>query len=299
MIGGIDDVAIFVAVAQAGNFVGAAKALSLPTSTVSRRIAALEARLGTQLLRRTTRAVSLTNDGKAFAERCSPAVSEIEAAYATLLDSTGELRGPLRVTVPAYVCPEMFGNWLLDFAANHPGLTLDLRLTNAEPDLVEESIDLSFQVGPLRDQRHIARRLWSFRYVLCAHRDFLAEKSLPVKLDHPRDVARVPCVLTPPLDIWRFVDSSGEEAAITPRIIGASSDDWKVGSAAVRRGMGIGYLPDALVCDFLGADLVEIDVGDWRPINRELFAVYPSSRQLSPKVRAVIDFALSGRQAHS
>lgn len=298
MNGGYDDVAVFVRVAQAGSFVGAAKALSLPTSTISRRIAALEERLKTQLLRRTTRAVSLTDDGRAFAERCGPAISEIEAASAALTDNNGELRGALRVTVPAYVCPEMSGKWLLEFAAAHRGLALDLRLTNAEPDLIEEGIDLSFQVGPLRDQPHIARRLWSFRYVLCARRELLETYPELSSVRHPRDLSQFPCVVTPPLDTWRFFHRTDGETDFAPRTAATSTDDWAIGTAAVKRGMGLGYLPDALVSQSLGVDLVEIDLGGWRPIDRELFAVYPASRQLSPKVRAAIDFALKGREIH-
>jgi DNA-binding transcriptional LysR family regulator len=292
----LDDAAIFIAVARAGSFVGAAKALSLPTSTISRRVAALEDRLKTQLLRRTTRAVSLTDDGRAFAERCGPAVTEIEAAYATLMDSDGELRGSLRIAIPSHICPEMFGSWLLEFAAANPKLALDLRLTNKEPDLIEDGIDLSFQVGPLRDQGHIARRLWSFRYVLCAHRKFLECNPGLLDVCHPRDLAEIPSVVIPPLVTWTFVRADDEETAITPRFVAASMGNLPVGVAAVKRGMGLGYLPEAMIRKSLGDDLIEIDLAGWRPLNRELFAVYPASRQLSPKVRAVIDYALNGRK---
>jgi DNA-binding transcriptional LysR family regulator len=293
-----DDLAIFVSVAQAGSFVGAAKATSLPTSTVSRRVASLEARLKTQLIRRTTRAISLTDDGRALADRCAPAFKEIEAASAALNDKGGTLRGSFRVTVPFYVCPDMFGTWLLEFAASHSELVLQLRLTNAEPDLVEEGIDLSFQVGPLRDQRHVARRLWPIRYALCGARSLLDSRPGLASIDHPRDLADYPCVVTPPLDTWRFERAGRDDFTMAPRLLAASSDDWAVGTAAVKRGMGIGYLPDALVGNALGSELVEIDLGGWRPISRDLFAVYPASRQLSPKVRAAIEFALAGRSVH-
>jgi DNA-binding transcriptional LysR family regulator len=298
MAGSFDDLAIFVRVARTGSFVRAAKALSLPTSTVSRRVAALESRLNTQLIRRTTRAISLTEDGRALAERCASAFEEIEAASASLTDNGGELRGLFRVTAPTYVCPNMLGSWLLDFAASHPALVLDLHLTNADPDLVEENVDLSFQVGPLRDQRHVARRLWPVRYVLCAARSLVERHSELTTIGHPRDLADHPCVVTPPLDTWRFERTGRDDITVAPRLLAASSDDWAVGSAAVKRGMGIGYLPDVLVADALGGQLVEIDLEGWRPKSRDLFAVYPASRQLSLKVRAAIEFALKGRTVH-
>jgi DNA-binding transcriptional LysR family regulator len=293
-----DDLAIFVRVANAGSFVAAAKALSLPTSTVSRRMASLESRLKTQLIRRTTRAVSLTDDGRALAERCRPAFGEIEAASAALTDSNGKLRGTFRVTVPFYVCPNMFGTWLLEFAASHPDLVLDLRLTNAEPDLVEAGIDLSFQVGPLRDQRHVARRLWPVRYMLCAARSMMKSHPGLTTISHPQDLADYPCIVTPPLETWRFERAGRDDFTLAPRLLAASSDDWAVGTAAVKRGMGVGYLPEALVGDALSTELFEINLNGWRAMSRDLFAVYPVSRQLSPKVRAAIDFALQGRSSH-
>lgn len=298
MFGSFDDLAVFVSVAQAGSFVGAAKALSLPTSTVSRRVAALEARLKTQLIRRTTRAISLTDDGRALAERCAPALGEIEAASAALTDSNGALRGVFRVTVPPYVCPDMFGSWLLEFAASHPRLVLDLRLTNVEPDLVEDGIDLSFQVGPLKDQRHVARRLWPIRYLLCAARSLIERHPELLAIDHPRALAEFPWVITPPLETWRFGRHDRDDVTVAPRTVAASCDDWAVGAAGIKRGMGLGYLPEAMAGDALGRELVEIDMDGWRPTTRELFAVYPASRQLSAKVRAAIEFALKGRSVH-
>jgi DNA-binding transcriptional LysR family regulator len=294
----LDDIALFSAVAGAGSFAAAARRLSMPTSTVSRRVAALEDALGTQLILRTTRHFSLTEDGRAFADRCRSALDEIEAASAALEPRDGGLRGNLRVTAPAYICPDMFGTWLLEFAGQHPALSLELRLTNVEPDLVEEGIDLSFQVGPLRDQQHIARKMWTFRYTLCASRRLLETESQLGALRHPRDLAEVPCVVTPPLDRWRFERKADEAFTFVPSRRAATSDDWRVGATAVRMGMGVGYLPDVLIEADLGRDLVALDLDGWQPISRDLYAVYPMSRQLSPKVRAAIDFALGGRALH-
>lgn len=295
---GFDDLAIFVSVAQAGSFIRAAAALSLPTSTVSRRVAALEARLKTQLIRRTTRAINLTEDGRALANRCAPALGEIEAAFAALTDGGGKLRGVFRVTAPSYVCPDTFGSWLLEFAASHPELTLDLRLTNVEPDLVEDGIDLSFQVGPLKDQGHVARGLWPIRYQLCAARSLIERFPDLLGLEHPQSLSDYPWVITPPVTTWRFCRHDRDDVTVAPRIVAASCDDWAVGAAGIRRGMGLGYLPETMIGDAPGREIVQIDLGGWRPAVRELFAVYPASRQLSPKVRAAIDFALHGRGVH-
>ncbi|WP_170182039.1 LysR family transcriptional regulator [Phreatobacter stygius] len=293
-----DDVAVFVGVAREGSFVGAARVLGMPVSTVSRRVAALEARLKVQLLRRTTRAVNLTEDGRAFASRCGTAFDEIASAAEALAATAESLRGTLRVTAPFFVCPDTFGPSLLEFAAGHPDLVMDLRFTNAEPDLVEEGIDLAFQLGPLRDGRHVARKLWPVPYRLCASHDFIAGRPDLAGLKHPRELAGHPAVLTPPMLAWSFDHGDGREFALTPKISGATVDDLVIATAAVRRGLGLGFLPEALVAGDLGHALVEIEIGDWRPTTREFFAVYPASRQLSPKVRAAIDHALTGRGIH-
>lgn len=288
-----DDVAIFLRVAREGSFVGAARSLRVPVSTVSRRVAALEARLKTQLLRRTTRAVSLTDDGRAFADRCGQAVDEIEAAADALSANGQNLRGTIRITAPHFACSEMFGPYLLEFAAAHPDLVMDIRLTDATPDLIEEGVDLAFQFGPLRDGRFIARKLWPVRYVLCASQAFLDRHPGIMRLSHPKELAAHPCVLTPPIASWAF-DLGSEQTTIRPRILSAVVDDLALGALAVRRGVGIGYLPESLTLGNSAEPLIDIPLGGWRPAPRELFAVYPASRQLSAKVRAAIDHAAAG-----
>lgn len=294
---GYDDVAIFLRVAREGSFVKAARALALPTSSVSRRVAALEDRVQTQLLRRTTRAVALTDDGRAFADRCAAAMDEIERATRGEDLCNSRLSGRLTVTAPYHVCNEAFAPHLLDFAVGHPDLVLDLRLTNGQPDLIDEGIDVAFQLAPLPDGRHVARKLWSAPYGVYASRDFLARRPEAAALSHPRQLGRVPAVLTPPITAWRFVGPSGESHSFAPRVLGGTVDDLSLGAIAVRRGLGVGYLPKGLVADT--PELVELTFGEWRVADRELYALYPASRQLSPKVRAVIDHALAARAAHA
>jgi DNA-binding transcriptional LysR family regulator len=293
---GYDDVAIFLRVAREGSFVAAAKSLGLPTSSVSRRVAALETRLKTQLLRRTTRAVGLTDDGRAFADRCATAMDEIEAAARGLDLCNSRLSGRLTVTAPHHVCNEEFAPHLLDFAAAHPDLVMDLRLTNGAPDLIEEGVDVAFQLAPLADGRHVARKLWAAPYGVFASRAFLERWPEAASLDHPRRLVRLPAVVTPPIHGWRFVDKSGETFTFAPRALGGSVDDLSLGALAVNRGLGVGYLPKGLANRF--SDLTELTFGDWRVADRELYALYPAGRQLSPKVRAVIDHALAARAAH-
>lgn len=293
----LDEIDTFLAVARAGSFVGAARETGAPVSTVSRRVAALERRLGVQLLKRSTRALALTSDGEAFADRCGAAMSEIQASVSALQDRAPELRGPLRVTAPQYACNAEFGPLLLDFASRHPLLELDLRLTNGTPDLIDDNIDLAFQLTPLPDGRHVAKRLWTIAYVLCASPALIDRLGIG-RFEHPRELKSVPCVWTPPINTWRFEHPTSGELSISPRTSGARVDDLGLGLHAVLAGLGFGYLPRGLVEAHLGAGIREVTIEGWRPMPRELYALYPPSRQLSPKVRALIDFALAARAAH-
>ncbi|WP_184707634.1 LysR family transcriptional regulator [Rhizobium lusitanum] len=288
---GYDDIVIFLAIARHGSFSAAARALNMPTSTVSRRVAALENRLNTQLLRRTTRTIGLTDDGRAFAARCGEAIESIDAASQSLSRDGKGLTGRLRVSAPFFACSELFGPYLLEFAAAHRDLVMDLRLTNGTPDLLEDDIDLAFQFGPLRDSRLIARKLWPVRYVLCVSAKLAPSADA---LRHPDQLADLPCVVTPPLDHWLF-ERGGEKANITPQTRGATIEDLALGAVAVRRGLGFGYLPESLVIDASSNGLVTVDLNGWQPVARDLFAVYPATRQLSSKVRAAVEHAVAGR----
>lgn len=231
----LDEIDAFLAVARAGSFVAAAREGRTPVSTLSRRVAALERRLGVQLLKRSTRALALTDDGRGFADRCSAAMAEIAAASNALCDRATTLRGPLRVTAPQYACNQEFGPMLLDFAARHPELELDLRLTNGTPDMIEDKIDLAFHLTPLPESTHVARRLWTIRYALCASPAFISRRNRTLR--HPRDLASEPCVITAPITTWHFEHPAQGQAAVSPRTLGARVDDLGLGA---RCAIGIG-----------------------------------------------------------
>lgn len=294
-----DDISVFLAVAKGGSFVGAAQRLGLPTSTVSRRIAELESGLGVQLLRRTTRRVSLTEAGQAYADRCSALFDEIDEVTQALVeqDAGGRLRGRLRVTAPMLAGADTFGPWLFEFAAKHPDLRLELLVTNAFLDLVEEGIDLAFRLGPIPETRDITRRLWSVPYVLCASPSFVV--SIP-PLAHPSELDALRLVITPPIHGWCFVDEKGDLYVLRPAQRTATTiTDLTLGAAAARSGLGLAYLPLGLVENHIrtGA-LLPVTFPGWRPLERDMNAVYPPGRQLSAKVRGAINHVLAQRQRH-
>jgi DNA-binding transcriptional LysR family regulator len=134
--------------------------------------------------------------------------------------------------------------------------------------------------------------------MLCASRSFLASWPRWSDVTHPRQLADVPCILTPPIGVWEF-ELGAVSHGFTPKRLGATVDDLALGAVAVRRGLGLGYLPYGLVAEDLDRELVCLDIAGWRPRPRELYALYPAARQLSTKVRAIIDFALAARANHA
>lgn len=287
-----DDIAIFLAVARNGSFVSAARALKLPATTVSRRVMELEAALGVQLLRRTTRRLSLTESGQIYADRCAGPFEEINAVTDAIVDENQDeaYHGRLRVTAPMLAGASTIGPWLCQFATAHPRLRLEIIVTDAYLDLVEDGIDLAFRIGPFPQGREIIRHLWSIPYVACATPAVLAETG---KLNHPRELESRRLVMTPPIDSWTF-RHNGRQFVLQRPSPAASATNLELGAAAARCGLGIAFLPRGIVRhDLEAGTMAEADIAGWKAVDREMYVVYPASRQLSPKVRAAVDYVLA------
>src|SRR5262245_55884222 len=164
----LNEMAVFAAVAHEGSFTAAARVLRQPKSTVSKRVADLEQRLGTRLLQRSTRRVQPTAEGAAYYERCRRVVREAEAADRAVMDSDGTPRGLVRLTAPiamaGFVAPIAEA-----YLRRHPGVALDVALLDRKVDLIQEGFDLALRAGPLRDSSLVVRRLGRSERVLCAH----------------------------------------------------------------------------------------------------------------------------------
>lgn len=288
-----DDLAIFVAVAKESSFRRAAGMLNMPVSSVSRRISALEERFRLPLLRRTTRALSLTPEGETLYARARTTFDELDMISDAIMGGTEVLRGRLVVTAPPIVCTGDWIPFLLGFAERHSELVLDLRLTNAEPDLVEEGIDIAFQLGPLAESSLIARKLWSVRSFVCASPALIDRHPGLMTIDHPSALKDFPCVTLVPGSSWMF-EKDGRRLAFNPSPTGASTNEIGLAAEAIRRGLGIGYVPEGVVHGRLGQDFIALPLGGWAPLDRDLHALYPAARQFNPKVRALIDYVLAG-----
>jgi DNA-binding transcriptional LysR family regulator len=284
----LQQLASFVAVVNAGSFVGATDALGLSKAAVSRHVTDLEAQLGVRLLHRTTRRLSLTDEGQRFHARATELLAAAGELEAETSAGSGEAAGVLRINAPL-----TFGNLHLaplwpGFIAANPKVTLDITLNDRVVDLVEEGYDVAVRITNLASSQLVSRRLATTRVVLCASPAYLAAHGAP---SHPAERA-APRVVSYASwtggDDWRYTGPDGEaRVRVQPRIHTNSGDTCRV---AALQGEGVVLQPDFLVGDDLRrGDLVELLPG-WRSIELGIHAVYASRKHLPMKTRRLVDF---------
>lgn len=284
----ISDAELFLAVVAAGGFSGGARRLRRSQPAVSRRIAALEARLGVRLLDRTTRRFALTDAGRVFHARCAAALAALADAETAATDTAAAVRGRLRVSAPPAWARAQLAPLLPALAAQHPQLALELLLLERYVNLVDEGLDVVIRLGPLPDSSLAGRRLARGRYVLCAAPAYLARRDAPRDLDQ---LARHPALVLATSEArarWPF-RWRGRPRLVTPRP-GLVSNDAGLLREAGLAGAGVTVLPTYLIAaDLAAGALVELLPQARLPM-WEVHALYPSRRLLAGKVRAFVDF---------
>ena len=283
-----EEMRVFAAVVEAGGFTAAAGRLGMSKAAVSRHVAELEERLGVRLLHRTTRRLSSTAEGELFHARCRELLDRLEEAEAELGSGNSTAQGVVRANVPlSFGLLHLAPLWprLLE---RHPGLELDITLSDRVADLVDEGYDLAVRIGQLSASSLVSRPLASTRLVACAAPAYLAAHGAPAR---PAELARHAVIgysLFAAGDTWSFSGPGGEEAVkVQPRMRANNGDTCR---AAALAGLGIILHPRFLGgADLAEGALVEVMPG-WRSIALGIHAVYPSRKFLAPKVRALVDF---------
>ncbi len=278
----------FCAVVDAGSFVRAAEALGLSKAAVSRYVGDLEARLGVRLLHRTTRRLSLTEEGEVFVARCRDLLAGVEEAEAELGSRSAAARGLLRVNAPVtfgilHLAP-LWG----PFRALHPQVRLDVTLSDRVVDLVEEGYDLAIRIATLPSSTLVSRHLASTRVVLCASPQYLAARGTP---RHPLELAGhtiIGYTYWSGGDEWQFDGPDGRVGVRTAPCMTTNSGDTCRAMALAHQGVIL--QPTFLVGEDLAAGrLVEL-MPEYRSIELGIYAIYPTRKHVAPKVRALIDF---------
>lgn len=279
---------VFAAVVDAGSFVAASDALPMSKAAVSRHVAELESHLGTRLLNRTTRRLSLTPEGEVFHARCKEVLASVDEAEAEITSRSGEATGLLRINAPfTFGLLHLAPLWV-EFMAGHPKLTLDVTLSDRVVDLVEEGFDMAVRIARLPDSSLVSRQIASTRLVLCASPTYLRQHGTP---RHPAELAHHQVAaysLFSQGDHWSFTGPQGPVTVkVSPRLRCNNGDTCRL---AALRHQGIVLQPSFLVGPDLQAGTLVALMPEFRSIELGVYAVYPSRKFVSPKVRLLIDF---------
>ena len=277
----------FVRVVDAGGFSAAARKLDMSTTMVSNHVQALEERLGARLLNRTTRKVSLTEVGKAYYDRCTQILADIEQAddIAGALQSTP--RGTLRIYTNTHIA-QFLSPVVAEFLESYPDVKVDLAIGERNIDIIDENFDVAVRMVPPPDSSLIVRSLATWRHVLCCSHGYVEKHGKPEQL---ADLAGRNClrhVSYPYGDEWRFVDRKGAPASV--QVAGnLTSNSGETLRRAALAGVGIWLAAGFLVRDDLeSGELVRL-LPEYRPVEFSMNAVYPHRHHLSAKVRTFID----------
>jgi DNA-binding transcriptional LysR family regulator len=280
----------FIAVVESGGFSRAASVLESTTAAVSRRVAALEKRLGTRLLNRTTRTMSLTEAGERYYRDLIEILRALDEAEARATGEAAELGGTLRITAPVSFGARRLSPLLTDFMALHPQLKVVLILDDSYRDLVSEGLDLAIRIGELKESSLIARPLSNVRRYLCASPGYLAQHGEPTK---PAQLMEHACLHYNNVMLreeWNLVGPNGPELVSVSGPLSANNGD--VLREAAIGGQGIAVLPDFLVEDELASGRLQRILKDYEPPDYGLYAVWASGGFMPTKIRLLVDFLL-------
>jgi DNA-binding transcriptional LysR family regulator len=283
----LNDIAIFVKVAQFESFSRAALSLGMPVSTVSRRVSELEQQLGVTLLQRTTRKLTLTTQGLAYFHECAEPLNILSDAERVLKHSQKKPEGTLKITVPVVLREHAFLDFISDFMHAYPRIKVDLLISNEFIDFVAQNVDMGIRFGDLEDSTLVAKKLGVAVRYLVATPDYLNGRHIPAR---PEDLKTHQCVLMNGKNgeaQWHL--ESGRKK-VSLHVSGpVSSRDFNSVSYFTHRGHGIGLLPFNYCDELIGSgDLVRI-LPEWASPKIPVHALYPTRKFIPAKLRVFLD----------
>jgi DNA-binding transcriptional LysR family regulator len=284
---------MFVAVLETGSFARAAGRLRVSSGQASKLVRRLEQQLGVQLLNRTTRALAATEAGQAYFDQIRRIIADFDALDGAVKSRSAEATGRLRITAPLSFGQTQLVPLLLEFAALHPRIDLDVRFSDRVVDLVNEGFDAGIRIGTLSDVTLIARRLTGARIVVAASRGYLAKAGTP---QHPADLAGHACIIDTNFSepaLWAFSEPAGgarQTVAVRGRLHLSSAD--ACAQAAVQ-GFGIVRSPSFIAGPHIASGSLQPVLVAFEDVAFGIHVVYPPTRHLASKVRVLVDFLVS------
>ena len=287
----LNDMLLFAEVVERGGFAAAGRALGMPKSRLSRRVAGLEAQLGVRLLQRTTRKLSLTEVGETFLRHCQAMRESAQAAADVVANAQTEPRGTIRVVCPVTLAQTVLADVMPIYLARHPQMRVEMEVNNRVVDLVKEGVDVALRVRLSLEESGslVIKRLDDARSVLVASPALLERQGTPVTLEEASQLDSVAMSATDGQVSVRLTHTQGREAMLQyrPRYI---ADDLLTLKRAVLGGSGMCWLPDYMCEDELRDGRLMRLLPEWSMPVGVVHAVFPSRRGLSPAVRSFLDF---------
>jgi DNA-binding transcriptional LysR family regulator len=278
-----------VAVVEAGSFNAAGERLGVAKSMVSRRISQLENRLGSRLLHRTTRSLTLTEAGRNFYQRAVQILAELDEAEQSVAAENTELRGAIKLAAPLTFGLRHLSDAITDFLDSHPAIELNLDLNDRNINLIEEGFDLAVRIGELQDSTLVARRIGTSRAVTCASRAYLERYGEPA---HPDELHRHIGLQYSNLGYrqhWQYETPQGATVFAQPQIRIRANNGEALACAAVA-GLGITTGPTFILGSYLREGSLTGILRNYRRPAVGIFALYPPGRMLPRRIRVFSDF---------
>ncbi len=283
----LNDIVVFTKVVETKSFTGAAEQLGLPKSTVSRKLAQLEERLGVRLVQRTTRKLAMTDIGEAYYERASRIVADIAAAEQIVTDMQATPRGRLKITAPIDLSTRYLGGIIAEFVATHPDVNVELDATDRIVDVIEEGFDVAVRFGPLPESTLIARRLAAINSVLVASPAYIARRGAPKTIEELEDHDKV--LFTPSARTQGWTLANGEQTYELTRPARFASNNLAAVCDVILAGGGIGLVTEFMVaCDVIKGRLVRM-LPEWSARTADINAVYAARQNLPPRLSLFLD----------
>jgi DNA-binding transcriptional LysR family regulator len=285
----LNQVFLFVEVIRAGSFAGAARRAGIPANSVSRKIQRLEADMGSRLIHRSTRKLTLTAAGRAFFDRCAAPVAELALAGQETLEGSKLLGGLVRIAAPTDFFDVFRLEWIAEFLRGHPRLRMEFVLDDAKTDLIAQSIDVAFRAGHLVEARNVAHKLFETNFGLVASPSYIATRGAPTR---PQALPAHDCLpqsgRSGPV-VWRL---QGPEGPSDVEVMGKfRANTARVLLRAAVAGLGIALLPELVTAPEIEAGRLVRVMPRFRREGADLYAVYVSPRQIPRAVGAFARFA--------
>ncbi|EEB84197.1 LysR family transcriptional regulator [Roseobacter sp. GAI101] len=289
----ISRVGVFIAVVKAQSFAGAARSLGITSSAVSKQVQNLEQDLQVKLLNRTTRNVSVTEEGAVYYEGAARALEDLQEAQEQIYELKSRPRGPLKISFPLSLGNKYFGQAIASFAAQYPEVDLDVSLDERFVDIVNEGFDLAVRIGSLKDTSLVARRMASCPFVICASAGYLETHGTPQTPGDLADHNVLAFTGNSGLHEWRYQDATGQIGQVSLRG-NFKADSGEILCSAALQGVGIAILPVFYVAKHLKTRKLQAVLPDYvTSPKRDIYAVFQPNRFQSTRLRLFVDHLVS------